>query len=147
VYRLGSVVSLLLGIFALVMAYSLRIGEFTRPGPGLWPFLISVTIVLSSIALLATERDARDYERLTARTKFIVFGLLALGVFILLFLQIGFIIPGFLTFVFWFRFLSREPWGLTLIIAVLCTAGFYIVFDVLLGVPFPEDIVASLWGG
>lgn len=144
-YRLSGIVVLLLGIFSLVYSYSsLSLGGLGRPNPGLWPFLVSVVIILSSVALLITERDGRDYERFTARSRFIGIGILSLGVFVVLFAWVGFIIPAFITLAFWLRFLGGEPWRVTLIVSALCTAGFYVLFVPVLGVPFPNDLLVSL---
>lgn len=144
-YRLSGVVVLLLGILSLVYSYgSLSLGRLASPGAGLWPFLISMALVVSSVVLLITERDGGDYEAFTARSRFIGIGLLSLVVFIILFAYVGFIIPAFLTLAFWLRFLGDEPWRVTLIVSALCTAGFYGLFVPVLGVPFPEDLLVSL---
>ena len=145
--RLSGIVPLVIGVFFLVLSYSHSLGGLTDPGPGLWPLLISAVIILSSLVLLVTERDSNDYEHFTTRVRFVGFGLLSLAVFILLFAGIGFILPGFLTFVFWLRFLGGESWRFTLVFSAVCTAGFYIVFRPLLGVPLPNDIVTLLWRG
>jgi putative tricarboxylic transport membrane protein len=143
-YRLSGVIVLLLGISSLAYSYSLSLGSLLAPGPGFWPFVCSGVIVLGSVALLITERDSRDYERFTARTGMIVIGLLSLVVFALLFIRIGFIIPGLLTFAFWLRFLGEESWRATLILSVLFTVGFYVLFALVLRVPFPDELLVSL---
>lgn len=141
---LGGIVPLALGICALAYAYTLSLGGLTNPGPGLWPFLISVAIILFSITLLVTESGAEDYERFTRGIRTIALGIVSLAAFVLLFALIGFIVPGFLTFVFWLRFIGGESWRLTLIVASLSTAAFYLVFAVLLSVPFPTDPIFGL---
>lgn len=145
VYRLGGVVPLLLGIFGMVYSYTLDLGEPAQPGPGFWPFVASCVIVVASIALLLTERSSEQYERLTARARFIGYGVASVVVFILLFQLLGFIIPALLLFAFWLRFLGGESWPMTGLLSVLFAAGFYILFDQLLGVPFPQGVVEVLW--
>lgn len=144
-YRLGSVVPLLLGIFGMVYSYTLDLGEPAQPGPGFWPFIASSVVVGASIALLLTEHSSEQYERLTARTRFIGYGVASVVAFILLFQLLGFIIPALLLFAFWLRFLGGESWGMTVLLSVLFTAGFYILFDQLLGVPFPDDVLEVIW--
>lgn len=145
-YRLGSIVALAVSVFFVVSAYQLSLGSLTEPRPGLWPFLVGLVMAASSVALFFTD-DREDYQRFTGRFRFIIFGLLSLAAFIVAFAFLGFILPGFLTFVFWLRFLGEEPWGRALGLAALFTALFYILFVLLLGVPFPDDVVAMLWGG
>jgi putative tricarboxylic transport membrane protein len=71
----------------------------------------------------------------------------SVAVFILLFQALGFIIPALLTFLFWLKFLGGESWVVSGLLAVLFTAGFYVLFGQVLAVPFPDDVVAALWGG
>ncbi|MGF1473251.1 MAG: tripartite tricarboxylate transporter TctB family protein [Rubrobacteraceae bacterium] len=144
-YRLGGVIPLLLGIFGVVYSYTLGFGSPAQPGPGFWPFIASLAIVGASIALLITERSGEQYEPLTARAWFVGYGVISIVAFILLFQLLGFIIPALLLFAFWLRFLGGESWGMTALLSVFFTAGFYILFDQLLGVPFPQDVVEGLW--
>jgi putative tricarboxylic transport membrane protein len=147
VYRLGGVVPLLLGIFGLVYSYTLGFGAPAQPGPGFWPFIASGVVVAASIVLLLTEHSGEQYERLTARARFIGYGVASVAVFILLFQLLGFILPALLTFAFWLRFLGGESWRMTALLSVLFTAGFYLLFDQLLRVPFPDDVLEVFWGG
>ncbi len=146
-HRLGAVIPLLIGVFLVVRSYQLSLGSFTQPEPGLWPFLVGVVLVVSSGVLLFTERSGEDYERFTGRVLYIGLGLASLGAFIVGFAYLGFILPAFLTLAFWLRFLGDESWGMTLGLSALFTAVFYVLFVSLLEVPFPDDVVAVLWGG
>jgi len=65
-------------------------------------------------------------------------GVLSLGVFVVLFDVVGFQIPTLLLFVFWLKFLGGESWRTTLIISMLSTIGFYVLFVTLLGIPLPR---------
>lgn len=140
-YRVGSIVPLLLGVVCLFYSYSLSLGRITNPGPGLWPFTVSAVIVVASLMLLVTEHTDEDYERFTGKTWLVVAGALSTGLFIYLFQWFGFIVPALLTLVFWLRFLGKESWVLTLIVATLVTAAFYLLFAILLGIPLPESVL------
>jgi putative tricarboxylic transport membrane protein len=140
VYRIGSIAPLLLGIACLFYSYSLSLGRITNPGPGLWPFTVSAVIVVASLVLLITERS-EDYERFTGKTWLVVAGALSTGVFIYLFQWFGFIVPAFLTLVFWLRYLGKESWKMGFGLAALVTAVFYILFAILLGIPLPESVL------
>ena len=140
-YRIGGLAPLSLGVVCLFYSYSISLGRITNPGPGLWPFIVSAVIVVASCVLLFTERSGEDYEPFTGKTRLVVAGAVSAGVFIYLFQWFGFIVPGFLTLVFWLRFLGNESWGLTLSIAALVTAAFYLLFATLLGIPLPESVL------
>lgn len=146
-YRLGGVATLLLGVFGSFYSHLLDLGDPATPGPGFWPFIASLVVVGTSGVLLFTERTGEDYERFTARARFIGYGAASVAAFILLFQILGFIIPAFLTFLFWLKFLGEESWVMSGLLAVLFTAGFYVLFGQVLAVPFPDDVVAALWGG
>jgi putative tricarboxylic transport membrane protein len=140
VYRIGSIAPLLLGIACLFYSYSLSLGRITNPGPGLWPFTVSAVMVVASLVLLITERS-EDYERFTGKTWLVVAGALSTGVFIYLFQWFGFIVPAFLTLVFWLRYLGKESWKMGFGLAALVTAVFYALFAILLGIPLPESVL------
>lgn len=139
-YRIGSIAPLLLGVVCLFYSYSLSLGRITNPGPGLWPFTVSAVIVVASLVLLITERS-EDYERFTGKTWLVVAGALSTGVFIYLFQWFGFIVPAFLTLVFWLRYLGKESWKMGFGLAALVTAVFYVLFAILLGIPLPESVL------
>ncbi len=147
VYRFGGVATLVIGVFGSLYSYLLGLGNPATPGPGFWPFIASLVVVGSSGVLLFTERSGEDYERFTARARFIGYGVVSVAVFILLYQALGFIIPALLTFLFWLKFLGGESWVVSGVLAVLFTAGFYVLFGLVLAVPFPDDVVAALWGG
>lgn len=136
-HRLGPLVPLLLGLYAALSAYEMGLGELNNPGPGLWPFMVSVLIVGCSAALLVID-DRDDYEPWTRGTLTIVGGLVSLGVFILLFQAIGFFIPAVLMLVLWLRVFGEESWKWAVPLAVVGAAVFYLLFVTALGVPFPE---------
>jgi putative tricarboxylic transport membrane protein len=140
-YRIGSIAPLLLGIVCLLYSYSLSLGRITNPGPGLWPFIVSAVIVVVSVVLLITERGGEDYERFTGKTWIVAAGVVSTAVFIYLFQWFGFIVPAFLTLVFWLRYLGKESWKMTLSVAVAVTVGFYLLFATLLGIPLPESVL------
>lgn len=142
--RLIGIIPLVVGIFGLAYAYTLKLGELTNPGPGLWPFVIGGAITVFSIMLLVAGHEGKGYERFTWGIRTVGLGGVSLAAFILLFEWIGFILPGFLTLVFWLRFMGGESWRLTLIVSLLSTAGFYVIFAVLLGVRFPSGPIAGL---
>ncbi|MBN1091303.1 tripartite tricarboxylate transporter TctB family protein [Blastococcus sp. TML/M2B] len=139
-FRLAPLVLLLLGIAAMLMARDLTLGEFRSPGPGLWPFLCATLLALTALVLLVVD-DPEDYEPWTRGTVGIGLGLVSLAVFIVLFQEIGFLVPAVLMLLVWLRLFAREPWRWALPLAVIGAVVFHLVFVEALGVPFPDDIV------
>ena len=133
------------GVFGVLHASDLQLGGLATPGPGLWPYLVSALIVLSSMALVGTGRSTAG-RGFTRKSVSILAVLASLAVFILVFETLGFITAASLSLAFWLRFVGGESWRLTLILSVLGTIAFQVVFVELLRVPFPDDVVAGLWG-
>lgn len=139
-YRLAPLVLLLFGIAAMLQARDLSLGELSAPGPGLWPFIVASLLSLTALVLLFVD-DPADYEPWTRGTAGIALGLLSLGIFIVLFQEIGFLIPAVLMLLVWLRLFAQEPWRWAVPLAVLGAVAFQLVFVEGLGVPFPDDIV------
>lgn len=139
-YRIAPLVLLLFGIAAMLQARDLSLGRFDAPGPGLWPFIVATLLTVTAVILLFID-DPDDYEPFTGGAVGIMLGLLCLGVFIVLFQEIGFLIPATLMLLVWLRLFAREPWRLAVPLAVIGAVAFHLVFVEALGVPFPDDIL------
>ena len=141
-YRIAPLALLLFGIVAMLRARDLSLGQLDAPGPGLWPFLVAGLLTLTAAVLLFID-DPADYEPWTRGTAGIALGLLSLGIFILLFQEIGFIVPAVLMLLLWLRLFAREPWRWAVPLAVIGAVVFHLIFVEALGVPFPDDILLS----
>ncbi|QIK74782.1 tripartite tricarboxylate transporter TctB family protein [Nocardioides piscis] len=138
-YQLVSAaVVLVLGIGAAVLAHGYGLGSLRRPGPGLWPFAVSLVIVLLAIVLLVIGRTLDDAEKFT-RSSFLVLagGATFVGLGLLL-PTIGFEIPALALCVVWLRFLGGESWRSTIVISLCTTAAFYLLFLYALKIPLPH---------
>ncbi len=142
-HRVGPLVPLLLGLYALLAAYQLSLGEFTNPGPGLWPFLVAILITATGAVLLVID-DPDDYEPWTRGTAYIAGGLVSLGVFIALFKALGFLLPAMLMLLLWLKVFGEEPWRWAVPLAVGGAVGLHLVFVEALGVPFPQGPLLSV---
>ncbi|MUU72024.1 tripartite tricarboxylate transporter TctB family protein [Pseudarthrobacter sp. GA104] len=144
-HRLRRLVPLLLvaaGVSAVIGSWQLSLGELNSPGPGLWPFIVSVAVTIAAVALVLFP-DAAVPESWTRRTAAIAGGVGSLCVFVVLFEAIGFLVPAFLMLLLWLRAFGREPWRWAVPLAVGGAVVLHVVFAGLLGVPFPDDIVVT----
>lgn len=130
------------GLGTMLAAQKLSLGTLQDPGPGLWPFIVASLIVLTSGILVVTD-TAEDYEPWNSQSLRILASLIGLGIFILLFQSIGFLIPAFVTLTSWLRLLARESWRASLLLALIGSITLYVIFEKLLAVPFPEGILLS----
>ncbi len=134
----GALVALAVGIGGLVLALDYGLDSLRRPGPGLWPFVISAFIVVMSVVLLLTGRrleDSVSFSRASVLPAIGVLTFIGLGVLMPL---IGFEIPSLVLCVVWLRFLGGESWRSTIAISVGTVAVFYALFLYGLSIPLPH---------
>lgn len=143
---LAGVVPLLAGLVLAIYSWSLPLGSLSNPGPGLWLFVCSLVLVVSSMAILWADRPRGDYETYTKGVRRVALGTASLCVYVALFYSFGFILPSFLLLVFWLRVLGGESWILTLSVTLASITGFYMLFDQALQIPFPQGALVSIAG-
>jgi putative tricarboxylic transport membrane protein len=134
----GAAVALVIGIGGAVLAYGYGLGSLREPGPGLWPFIISVVIAVLSVALLVIGRRLTDSERFTRSSLQPVVGTVTFVVLALLMPMIGFEIPSVALCIVWLRFLGGETWRSTIVTSLVTTAVFYGLFLYGLRIPLPH---------
>jgi hypothetical protein len=134
----SAIVVTALGAAGILGSIRLGLGSPAEPEPGLWPFLISVLLVVLGIALGLFGRNVLDAEKFSRSSLQVAAGLLSLVVFTLLLGRIGFEIPALLLNVVWLRFLGRETWRMTAVLSVGITIAFYLLFVSALNVPIPH---------
>jgi putative tricarboxylic transport membrane protein len=136
----GALVGIAIGVGGAVLAYGYGLGSLHEPGPGLWPFVVSVLIAALSIVLLVVGRGLTDSEAFTRSSVLPVVGVATFIAFGLLMPLTGFEIPALALCVIWLRFLGGESWRNTIVISVLTTAVFYFLFLYGLRIPLPHLI-------
>ncbi|WP_104138741.1 tripartite tricarboxylate transporter TctB family protein [Arthrobacter sp. ZGTC131] len=137
--RIAPLILLVLGLGAASGSWLLKLGTLHHPAPGLWPFIISMAIILSAAVLIVRPGD-EPLEAWGRRSLSVAAGVASLGAFVVLFELIGFFVPAVLMLLLWLRVFGRESWRWTLVFAVAGPAVLYVIFDRLLGVPFPADL-------
>jgi putative tricarboxylic transport membrane protein len=136
----GALVALAIGVTGAVLAYGYGLGTLRRPGAGLWPFTISIVIVVLAVILLIVGRKLEDSERFTRVSLLVFVGGVSFVAFAALLPTIGFEIPSLLLCVVWLRFLGGESWRSTVLISVGTVAAFYLLFLYGLRIPLPHLI-------
>ncbi|HET6560413.1 MAG TPA: tripartite tricarboxylate transporter TctB family protein [Marmoricola sp.] len=134
----GALVALAVGLLGVVLSLRYGLGSLRRPGPGLWPFIVSAVIAGMSVGLLVVGRRLQDSEAFTRSSVLPAVGGLTFVVLGLLMPVIGFELPSLLLCVVWLRFLGGESWRSTIVISVGTVAVFYLLFLYGLGVPLPH---------
>ncbi|GAA3546558.1 tripartite tricarboxylate transporter TctB family protein [Nonomuraea rosea] len=136
----AALVALATGVAGALGSLALGLGRLTQPGPGLWPFAISVVIVVLSVTLVVTGRGLEDTERFSKSSLLTVIALVTLVALAALLPVIGFEIPSLLLVFVWLRWLGRESWRSSIVISIGTVAAFYALFVLLLQIPLPRLI-------
>lgn len=144
---LGGLVPLVLGIVASIGAYELAIGQLNKPGPGLWPFLLSVLLVVCSLVLLVKDVRKDSYEKFTGKTKLVIYTIIAVAIFIVIFKYIGMAVAVVGLLLFQLRVVGAEKWKMSLLVTAGMTIACYVLFAVWLKIPFPGLLSLLLEGG
>lgn len=134
-------VVLVLGTGAAALAYGYGLGSLQRPGPGLWPFAVSIVIVVLAAVLLVISRTLDDAEKFTKASYLaLVGGATFIGLAVLM-PAVGFEIPAVALCIIWLRFLGGETWRSTIVISLCTTAAFYLLFLYALRISLPHLFV------
>ncbi|MCV7282227.1 tripartite tricarboxylate transporter TctB family protein [Mycolicibacterium flavescens] len=129
-----------IGVVGALLSWGYGLGSLHEPGPGLWPFVVSVLITVLSVVLLAVGRGLTDSEAFTRSSALPAIGIVTFIVFAVMLPMTGFEIPALLLCVVWLKFLGGETWRSTAIISVATVAAFYVLFLYGLGIPLPHLI-------
>ncbi|RKS07458.1 tripartite tricarboxylate transporter TctB family protein [Nocardiopsis sp. Huas11] len=133
----GAVVTAL-GAGALYVALDLDLGSLSRPRAGTWPAIVSTVLLVCGALIMVRSAHFADAERITRngyRVVAAVIGLVAVAQLIPL---VGFEIPSFVLLVAWMSLMERERLRLSVPVALVTVATFYLVFIQALAVPLPR---------
>ncbi|MFI5506426.1 tripartite tricarboxylate transporter TctB family protein [Mycobacterium sp. NPDC051804] len=136
----GAVVGIAIGIGGAVLSAGYGLGSLREPGPGLWPFVVSVLIAAMSAVLVVVGRSLTDAEAFTRSSVLPIVGVITFIAFGVLMPVTGFEIPALALCVIWLKFLGGESWRNTVVISVVTVATFYFLFLYGLRIPLPHLI-------
>ncbi|WP_017577024.1 tripartite tricarboxylate transporter TctB family protein [Nocardiopsis kunsanensis] len=133
----GAVISLV-GAGAFAVALDLGLGSLSRPGPGTWPAIVSLMLLVVGLLIAARSAHFTDSERITKDAVGVAAGVITLTVAVQLMPLVGFELPSVALLVFWMSVLGQEKLRLSVPIAVLTVAVVHLTFVHGLAVPVPR---------
>ena len=134
----AAAVVVVIGVAGIFLSLTMGLGTPEAPEPGMWPFIISVVLVVLAAALAVFGRNTLDAEKFSSSSWAVLAGVGTLIGFVLLVGTIGFEIPSLLLTFVWLRFLGKETWRMSTVLSFAIVAAFYLIFVVALGVPVPH---------
>jgi putative tricarboxylic transport membrane protein len=107
-------------------------------GPGTWPMVIGVALVILGLVLALQARRAEPPERFTRSSLLVVAAVASMIAFVAVIATIGFEIPTALLAFVWLRFLGRESWRTSVAVSLGIVVVFYALFVGALDVTIPH---------
>jgi len=134
----SSAVATLIGAAGIVFSVKLGLGTPAQPQPGLWPFIMSLVIVVLGLSQMFIGRHGGEGEKFSRLSWLVLFGVATLVGLVALMPVIGFEIPSLLLCIVWMKYLGGETWRSTLLYSTLVVAAFYAIFILALGTTIPH---------
>lgn len=145
--RITHIFCLVISVLFTVYAFQFDVGTASKPGPGMWPAAGALLMLVCSLVLLFKEREDVDYEASSMKglmSLLVAMAILALGAAI--FAVAGMVISIFFVVFCWLMVLGGEPLWLSAAVSAGVVIVVYLVFDMALGIPFPQDVILNLLG-
>jgi len=143
----SSLLFLAVGIAICIGAWRLGILEGHVPRAGFMPFLTGVLIsglslLLLILAIAEPKKEAETKETAEKEGAFRKIGLAIFTLILPIFLinLLGFPITVLIFLFLMFKLIERQKLASSILSAFLIAAGFYILFQVLLEIPFPRGV-------
>lgn len=131
-----------LGLCAVAVAggsWRLGLMDEGSVGPGLWPFIAAVLLLMSSIGIAAGAVEKRDASPEEAAPVGVVAAIVAMAAFAALLTTIGIVTAIALVTLFWLKVLAGEKWVLSAVMSVVLAGLVYGLFIHVLEIPLPVD--------
>jgi putative tricarboxylic transport membrane protein len=133
--------------FVIQEAWQMPKQSTFEPGVGFFPLWLGVLMATLSVILMVTSwlRSA-DSEKKTVfpgrqALTAIVLLMAGLAVYILLLEVLGFLVDTMFFAAYLMRVVMREKWKMALLIAVITSASLYLIFQILLQINLPKNML------
>ena len=147
---IAGIILLLFGVMGIVLSLSYSYAEEYTPGPGFYPFWLSVILIVLSLALLISARKSSSTSnpatekapKMFSRPK-IIFTILGVLLLVAIFLEkLGFIIMvGFTVSIFAKIVKPDYTWKKSILFGLVSTLIIYNSFRYGLGILLPKGVL------
>ncbi|MBI4790575.1 MAG: tripartite tricarboxylate transporter TctB family protein [Chloroflexi bacterium] len=145
--QITAIVLLLFSAFVIAESSKMTLMVEFAPGYGFFPFWLGILMAVLSVMLFVDAR--RRPEALDESASFpskpiflnVLLVLASLGVYAFLMELVGYMVDTLLLAFVLVGLVEKEKWQKALVAAVLMTAGLYVIFQVILGVSLPKNVL------
>lgn len=141
-----AIIWLLLGITVAAISYKLKLGSLEKPGPGLMPFLLGVSLSICSIPIIVRSflaiKGKEKQEGIWSGVEFkkLILVVVPLLVYIVLLEKIGFVLITFPLLLIFFKIIDSRKWRWAFTASVLTVLISFFLFVVFLKVELPRGL-------
>jgi putative tricarboxylic transport membrane protein len=137
--RLSGAFLVLVGLFAVWERRVLPLGTTHHPGPGYFPLLLAILLIIFGTILIVRGKGAPSARSVSWPEAPHAVAILGCCIFITLFMEtIGYRLTMFVALGFLFGVMERIKLWLTLLLTFGFSFGTFWLFDTLLRVPLPR---------
>ena len=137
----SSIIFTALGIFVILEARTMKLGDFSEPGPGLFPLLLGIFLVLLSAVLFNSKAEKATKPAEKPRLKNVYYVLGSLLFFVVGLKLFGYIVTTFLMFVCLLKFIGGKNWSFAASWSAIIAGISYLIFGKWLMVLFPGGML------
>jgi hypothetical protein len=135
---------LCLGLVVCFLAYHLRFGSISFPGPGFMPMVAGAFLTLLSLGLVLTQIFSNEAQegwdiRISVRNVLIIIG--GMWLYALLLERIGFVFVTFAFVTLLLRFVDPQSWTKSLFGGAAASAAAYLLFQTILKTNLPRTFL------
>ena len=136
-------VLMILGVAIIGISLAYGFGTFKRPGPGLYPFFIGISIFVFSIALLIWKLRSQKSEPLLDREeiKTFLFMTATFCLWIIVMAFLGYVVVTLLATFAFCKIMKLEGWRKPLAVSAGTALFIYLMFDYWLYIDLPRGIL------
>lgn len=136
-------VLMVLGVAIIGISLAYGFGTFKRPGPGLYPFFIGISIFVFSIALLIWKLRSQKSEPLLDREeiKTFLFMTATFCLWIIVMAFLGYVVVTLLATFAFCKIMKLEGWRKPLAVSAGTALFIYLMFDYWLYIDLPRGIL------
>ncbi len=134
---------LVLGIVIAVLSWGYGFGKFARPGPGLYPFFIGVSIAIFALFILISELKSDNRKPMLDKESALTLILMTVtfSLWIVVMPLLGYVIVTLLAALAFCKIMKLEGWWKPLAVSGGTALFIYLLFDVWLYIDLPRGIL------
>jgi divalent metal cation (Fe/Co/Zn/Cd) transporter len=138
----SSIFLMALGIFVAWQSVKLTVGGIHAPGPGFFPFYLSILLILVAVVILVQGlREKPEEQEAAPRKMRLVVTLIGIFIYPFLLEWLGYIVTTFLLMAVIIKMMTEKAWWFAPALAGIISLFSYIMFKIWLQVLLPPGLL------